>query len=243
MAYVLILGAKSDIARALARQYAAQGYDLYLAARRHEELARDADDLGIRYGVEVRIREFDVLDTATHRDFFARLDPVPQGTICLIGYLGDQSGAEREFQEAGRIIDTNYRCCVSILNIIAEAHEGRGEGFIVGVGSVAGDRGRKSNYIYGSAKAAFAVYLSGLRSRLKASGVDVLTVKPGFVNTRMTEGMNLPARLTAEPDEAARDIFRAQQRGRAVVYTRWYWRYIMCIIVHTPEKIFQRLPL
>ena len=128
-------------------------------------------------------------------------------------------------------------------NIIANDFEKRRSGFIVGISSVAGDRGRKSNYIYGSAKAGFSAYLSGLRNRLHSVHVQVLTVKPGFVRTKMTEGMDLPERLTAQPEEVAKDIFKAQQRGRDVLYAKGMWRWIMLVIKTIPEWLFKRMDL
>lgn len=134
---------------------------------------------------------------------------------------------------------TNYTGVVSLINIIANDFERRRSGFIVGISSVAGDRGRKSNYLYGSAKAAFTAYLSGLRNRLYEAQVHVLTVKPGFVATKMTEGMDLPEKLTAQPDEVASDIFQAQQKGKNVLYTKWIWRWVMMVIKMIPEWKFK----
>ena len=243
MSYVLILGAKSDIAKAVAREYARNGYDLFLAARNVEELEDFSKDIKVRFRRDAQLFEFDALAFDTHRSFYENLPEKPVGVVTAVGYLGDQKKAEEDFEEAKKIIDTNFTGLVSILNIIASDFEKRKSGFIVGISSVAGDRGRKSNYIYGSAKAAFTAYLSGLRNRLYAANVQVLTVKPGFVDTKMTRGMDLPEKLTAKPEEVARDIFKAQQKGRDVLYTKKIWKYIMFIIRSIPEKIFKRLNL
>jgi short-subunit dehydrogenase len=243
MAYILILGARSDIARAVSHTFARNGFNLYLAARRHEELDPDQRDLTIRYGVMVETREFDVLATTGHGAFYNGLGEKPIGVVCAVGYLGDQEKAERDPAEARRILDTNFTGCVSILSIVANDFEKRSEGFIIGISSAAGDRGKKSNYYYGSAKAGLTAFLSGLRNRLHPSGVRVITVKPGFVSTKMTEGMDLPRALTATPEEAADDIFRAWLKDRDVIYTKWYWKFIMLIIRHIPEKIFRKLSL
>ncbi|MFK7924061.1 MAG: SDR family NAD(P)-dependent oxidoreductase, partial [Bacteroidia bacterium] len=117
----------------------------------------------------------------------------------------------------------------------------RGSGKIIGISSVAGDRGRASNYLYGSAKAGLTAYLSGLRNRLASKGVHVMTVKPGFVRTAMTENMDLPPVITGEPSKVAKDIIRSVRRGRNVIYTLWMWRYIMLIIRTIPERIFKKL--
>jgi short-subunit dehydrogenase len=241
MSHILVLGAKSDIAKALSRQYANAGYDLYLAARNILELEKDIQDMQIRYNVKIQPIEFDLLDTQSHVDFYNALKPKPVGVIFAIGYLGDQKKAQNDFLEAKKIIDTNFTCAVSILNIIANDFEKRGSGFIIGISSVAGDRGRATNYIYGSSKAAFTAYLSGLRNRLFKSNVDVLTVKPGFVDTKMTKGMKLPKKLTATPQEAAKDIFDAQQQKKDVIYTKKEWFFIMKTINNLPEYIFKRL--
>lgn len=239
MSYVLMLGASSDIAGAVAREYAKHGYDLYLAARKTDELAAFSNDIKIRYGKEAKPVYFDALDYKSHEDFYAALHPKPAGVICAVGYLGDQEKAQQDFAETDRIIQTNYTGCVSILNIVANDFEQRKSGFIVGISSVAGDRGRKKNYMYGSAKAAFTAYLSGLRNRLYEAGVQVLTVKPGFVDTKMIKGMETPEKLTAQPEEVANDIYRAQSSGKDVLYTTWVWRYIMTIINSIPESIFK----
>ena len=214
MSYVLIIGAKSDIAKATAREYAKNGYDLYLAARNVEELKEFAQDVITRTQNEVKLVELDILDYASHQAFYDNLEEAPLGVVSAIGYLGEQEKAQSDFSEAQKIIDTNYTGVVSLFNIIADNFEKRRSGFIVGISSVAGDRGRKSNYIYGSAKAALTAYLSGLRNRLYDAQVHVLTVKPGFVATKMTEDMDLPEKLTAQPEEVAVDIYKAQQNGR-----------------------------
>ena len=165
------------------------------------------------------------------------------GVISVVGYLGDQEKAQIDYKEAQKIMDTNYTGVVSILNIFANAFEKNKNGFIVAISSVAGDRGRKSNFIYGSAKSALTTYLSGLRNRLFNSNVHVLTVKPGFVATKMTEGLDLPKKLTAKPEEVAQDIFKAQQKGKNVLYTKWFWRWIMLIIKNVPEFQFKKMSI
>ena len=243
MGYVLIIGSKSDIAKALADKYAQAGFNLYLAARNSTQQESFATDLKIRHKINVECMDFDVIDYSSHESFYEGLAEKPVGLILVAGYLGDQDTAQTDFEESQRIIDTNYTGLVSLTNIVANDFEHKGEGFIVGVGSVAGDRGRKSNYIYGSAKGALATYLSGLRNRLYEHNVQVLTVKPGFVNTAMTAGMDLPGALTAEPEEVANDIFKAQQAKKNVIFTKWHWRWVMKIITSIPEFLFKRLSI
>ncbi|MDQ7042220.1 MAG: SDR family oxidoreductase [Sulfurimonas sp.] len=243
MSYVLIVGAKSDIAKELARVYAKNGYNLYLGAREASELEAFKTDLEVRSSIKVALIELDITAYETHQGTYDNLDEKPLGVIVVSGYMTEQYKAEKEWSETLNTINVNYTGAVSLLNIIANDFEEEKRGFIVGVSSVAGDRGRKTNYIYGSAKAAFSAYLSGLRNRLYESNVSVLTVKPGFVNTKMTEDLALPERLTAEPIEVAEDIFKAQQAGKNILYTKWIWRYIMLIITNIPEFIFKKLSI
>jgi short-subunit dehydrogenase len=240
---LLILGASSDIARAIARKFASEGWDILLAGRDPELLSKDAADLKFRYSVDSRPLEFDALDFDSHAAFWDGIDPKPSAVTCVFGYMGDQKVSQLDWSEARKAIDTNYTGAVSILNIVANHYESQKNGAIIGISSVAGDRGRMSNYIYGSAKAGFTAYLSGLRSRLSKSGVKVLTVKPGFVATRMTENLNLPGLLTAQPDKVAEDVFRAYKTGKPVIYTKWFWKWVMLVIIHVPERIFQKLKL
>ncbi|WP_455198239.1 SDR family oxidoreductase [Kaarinaea lacus] len=240
MDYVLIVGAKSDTARALAREYASHGYGLYLAARNCQDLEGLVSDLKIRYNATAKPVELDILDYHSHAAFYNNLDEKPVGVITTVGYLGDQVSAQKHLEETLRVINTNYTGIVGLLNIIANDFEERDSGFIVALSSVAGDRGRKANYIYGSAKAGLSAYLSGLRNRLSDTSVHVMTVKPGFMNTSMTKGMDLPAALTAQPRDVAKQIYTAQQNKKNVIYVKWLWRWIMLIIQHIPEFIFKR---
>ncbi|MBC7908584.1 MAG: SDR family oxidoreductase [Rhodospirillaceae bacterium] len=228
---VLLLGATSDMGRAVARAYAAQGHPLHLAARDAARLALDAEDLRLRSGVDVWTHPFDVLaeDAAS---IMTGLAPPPSIVICFVGMMGT---------DPQLIMRTNYTGPAMVLEAAADFLQRQGGGVLVGVSSVAGDRGRAGNYVYGSAKAGLTAYLSGLRARLHGSKVRVVTVKPGFVHTRMTEGMDLPKALTAQPDEVARAIMEALEQGRDVVYVRPVWRLIMTIIRLLPEPVFKRL--
>ncbi|MFA5519438.1 MAG: SDR family oxidoreductase [Spirochaetota bacterium] len=241
MNYVLIVGAKSDIAKELAKVYAKNGFNLYLAGRNKNEIELMAKDINIRFGVKTLAKELDVTDYKTHKIFYNSLNPKPAGVIIASGYMAEQKECEKDFEKSLNTINTNFTGAVSILNIIANDMEARGDGFIVGISSVAGDRGRKTNYIYGSSKAGFTAYLSGLRNRLHSSSVKILTVKPGFVNTKMTAELDLPAKLTAEAKDVAIGIYNAQRKGKDVIYTKSIWWFIMLIIKNIPERIFKRL--
>ena len=243
MSCVLIIGAKSDIAKEVAREYAKNGYDLYLAGRNIDEMKDFENDIKIRSKADVKLKEFDITNFESHEQFYNSLEPKPLGVIVVAGYMAEQKTCENDWSKTLNTINVNFTGAVSILNIIANDMEQKKNGFIVGVSSVAGDRGRKANYIYGSAKAGFSAYLSGLRNRLYESGVKVLTVKPGFVNTKMTAKLDLPTKLTAQPEDVAKDIFTAQQKGNDVLYTKPIWRVIMMIIKMIPEWKFKGMSL
>jgi short-subunit dehydrogenase len=240
---VLILGARSDIAVAIARSFAHAGANLILAARTASRLEGDAQDLRVRHGVTVSTIEFDVLALARHGSFLDHLGRLPDVVVCAVGLLGDQIISEKDAASARLVMDTNYVAPALFLGEIANRMEKRGSGTIVGISSVAGERGRARNYVYGSAKAAFTAFLSGLRARLARRGIKVITVKPGFVATRMTAGMELPAILTAQPEEVADSVDRAIRRHQDVVYVRRIWTVIMALIRALPEPIAKRLSI
>ena len=240
---VLILGATSDIARACTHRYAQAGWSVMLAARAPEALEPDAQDLRLRHRVEVTCHAFDVLETDGFDGFLESLPALPDTVICAVGFMGNQTVSQTDPEAAARVMRSNYEGPALILGLLAERFVARGHGAIVGISSVAGDRGRASNYVYGSAKAGFTAFLSGLRNRLSRTAVKVITVKPGFVATKMTEGLPLNPRLTAQPPEVAEAIWRAQERGRDVIYVRPIWRLVMAIITHLPEFVFKKTRL
>lgn len=236
----LILGATSDIGIATARYFAANSWSVCLAARDEAALQRNADDIAARGGTDVPVRTLDILNAASFDSFMKDLPRLPDTVVCVIGLLGNQQLGQIDLMQASTIMRTNYEGPAQLLGCFAEAFAKRNSGTIIGVSSVAGDRGRASNYIYGSAKAGSTAFLSGLRNRLARSDVHVVTVKPGFVNTRMTAGIKLPRVLTAEPEEVAAAIFRASQERADVVYVRKIWFFIMSLIAFLPERIFKR---
>lgn len=238
---VLILGARSDIARAVAHKFASLGHPLQLAARNAATLEADMADIGLRHGVPVTLHEFDVLASETHHAFVAGLPELPQVAICAVGLMGRQELSESDPVAAQLVIRSTYEGPALVLAALAIRFEARGSGTLVGISSVAGERGRAANYVYGSAKAGFTAFLSGLRNRLSARGVHVVTVLPGFVETRMTEGMSLPSHLTARPSEVAEAIARAVERRKDVIWIRAIWRPIMTVIRSIPERVFKRM--
>jgi decaprenylphospho-beta-D-erythro-pentofuranosid-2-ulose 2-reductase len=244
----LILGATSGIARAVSHALAKRGCRLVLAARNAGELERLATDLKIRHQAAVESVAFDALDFAGHAAFVQRSTKVFEsgldGVVLCYGYMVDQSLAQADFAEAQRTIDVNFTSAVSVLERLADYFSQRRAGVIAAISSVAGDRGRQTNYLYGASKAGLSAYLQGLRNRLFHAGVHVLTIKPGYVATAMTDGLVNPnSPLLATPEQVAHDIDRALRRRQNVLYTRWFWRPIMMIIRALPEPLFKRLKL
>ena len=240
---VLILGATSDMALAIARQLAIEGYSITLAGRSIERLSAIEGDIRVRHKVIVNSVFFDALDFASHEQFYNALAERPDIVICVFGLLGDQHLAQDDWKHCQDIINSNYTGAVSILNVVANDFERRKKGVIVGISSVAGERGRQSNYIYGSAKAGFTEYLSGLRNRLYRHGVHVVTVKPGFVRTKMIENISTPGPLTASPKQVAKKTSDAIRKKKNTIYVLSIWSLIMLVIKMIPESIFKRLKL
>ncbi len=242
---IVIIGATSGIAKSIAYQYAKQNHSLILAGRDHGEMERLASDIRIRHRVPVCVKIYHAEAYDEHAGFFASCLEEPGmlgGMVLAYGQMEDQQSAQADFRLAKQIIEVNFLSCVSILETAARYFEQERSGFIAVISSVAGDRGRQSNYIYGSSKGALSVYLQGLRSRLFASGVHVVTIKPGFVDTQMTYGLK-GLFLLADPRDAAKKICLAIQKGQEIVYVPGFWAFIMMIIKVMPERVFKRLKL
>lgn len=243
MPSVLILGATSDIGFAIARKFASEKYAVQLAARNVSQLKTFQSDIEIRYGVPCSVHHFDANKFETHQEFYDSLSAKPDVTVYVIGYMQDNEEAIKNWNESLKTINANYAGAVSILNIIAADYATKQKGTIVGISSVAGNRGRQSNFIYGSAKAAFSAYLSGLRNKLFHDKVHVVTVLPGFVYTKMTEHLKLPKLLTATPEEVANEVYIGVKKNKNVVYVKWFWKWIMRIITSIPEPMFKKKKL
>ncbi len=241
---LLILGAKSDIAKETAKIFAENGYDLLLVGRGvQKELNSFAESMGETTTQKITNYDLDILDQQSVEEFFQKLDTIPDGIISFVGVLGDQQEATRDFVVAEKFLNTNFTKIIQILDYFANQFAARESGFIIGVSSVAGERGRQSNYYYGAAKAAFTTYLSGLRNRLFKYNVHVMTVIPGYVNTKMTAGMDLPNWLTVSPYYVAKKIFKAQKKKKDIIFISNLWRLIMGVISIIPERIFKKLNL
>ena len=245
MKRALVLGGRSEIAQALARRLAAEGWGLVLAARRAEELQPLASDLELTLNCEATLLEFDALQFTQLPGLAARVQEAAgefELVLLVFGYMGDQEQVRRDPGEMVRTLETNFTAAALTLGHLANYLEARQNGGIIAVTSVAGDRGRQSNYVYGAAKGGLGLFLQGLRNRLHPAGVHVLTAKPGFVDTAMTENLD-GLFLVASPDRVAGDILRAWRKRRDVVYTPWFWRWIMLAVRMLPERIFKKLSL
>lgn len=240
---VLILGARSDMALAIAHRFAKAGHPIQLAARNAETLEAERKDMALRYDVDVSLHDFDVLETENFASFIDSLPVLPHVAVSAVGYMGEQSENETDLSQAATVLRSNFEGPALILAELANRFEARGSGTLVGISSVAGERGRATNYVYGSAKAGFTAFLSGLRNRLARQGVHVITVLPGFVATKMTEDMDLPEKLTAQPDEVADAVHRAVVTGRNVIYVRGIWRLVMLVIRNIPEGVFKKMKI
>lgn len=243
MKNILIIGATSAIAAACARRWCEGGARFYLVGRTADKLRQVADDLSAR-GAEVGSVQLDLNVLESHADlmleafeWLGRIDVV----LIAHGTLPDQKACEHDATLAIREFTSNGLSVISLLTHLANPMEAQGSGSIGVISSVAGDRGRSSNYLYGSAKSAVTAFCSGLRARLFKAGVNLTTIKPGFVDTPMTKGLPLPGVLVATPDQVAADIVKAIDSGKSVLYTRWFWRYIMLAIVHIPDCIFRKM--
>ncbi|MBN2801318.1 MAG: SDR family oxidoreductase [Deltaproteobacteria bacterium] len=242
----LILGATSRVASRVAHRYAAAGHDVVLAAIELEEAQALAADVRLRHQVKAVAIRFDATDFDAHPAVIAEAAQVLGGidvALIAFGAMGDAARARQEFSAARQVIEINYSAAVSVAELLAAHMVARGKGTLIGIASVAGDRGRQSNYLYGSAKGALALYLQGLRNRLHKDGVHVLTVKPGFMDTRMTWGVDTGRVPVLSPEAAAEAIFRAAERGADVVYLPPFWRLIMGGIRAIPEALFKRMSL
>ena len=240
---VLILAARSDIARATAHAFAARGHPLQLAARDAASLEADKTDLELRHNVSVTLHELDALATDTHSAFVDALPDLPRIAVSAIGFMGEHEENIADPDIGLRVLRSNFEGPANLFAHLANRFAARGSGTLVGISSVAGERGRASNYVYGAGKAGFTAFLSGLRNRLQAEDVHVVTVLPGFVATKMTEGLDLPARLTAAPEDVARAICRAVEHKQDVVYVLPIWRLVMSIIRAIPERMFKKMSI
>lgn len=241
----LVLGGSSSVGRAFARAAADAGSDILLAGRDIEDLRLSTADIRVRSGVAAKAMEFDATAYDTHDALVAACVKTARGTLNVFvafGLMPEQADIDADFDKARRTIETNFLGAVSILSRLAPVLERQKGGKVVVLGSVAGDRGRVKNYVYGSSKAGLHAYVQGLRARLSRSGVRVVTVKPGVLDTAMTWGRD-GAVLAAEPARVARACLRLAAKGPEIAYLPWFWRGIMAVICAIPEPLFKRLKI
>ena len=241
---MIVLGSNSEVAQAFVEKTLNEGEKfskIFLFTSNKETTEKFAKHLEVKYVQQSEIIELDLLKPID----FTSLDGIDSDLLfCATGYLGD--GTEEglyDNRNTEKIIDINYAKLVPVLNFFAGKMERQRSGTMIVLSSVAGDRGRQSNFIYGSAKAALTAYLSGLRNYLFSKKVHVLTIKPGFMATKMTEGLPLNPKLTATPKQAADGIYKAYKQKKNVAYVLPVWRIIMLIIKNIPEFIFKKLKL
>lgn len=242
---VLIIGATSAIAQETAKCFAAQGADLFLVGRNAEKMSAIASDLKVRGAHAVESYTADLSDLSSHQ---ALLDAVLQSmsgldaALIAHGTLGDQKQSEADVQDMLQEFNTNGLSYLSLMTLLGNLFEKQGRGTLAVISSVAGERGRGSNYVYGSAKGAVSLFAQGLRNRLSKAGVAVVTVKPGFVDTPMTAGLKKNP-LYASAESVGKRIHAAMLKGEDIVYVPFFWSYIMLIIRNIPERIFKKLKL
>ncbi|WP_445001097.1 SDR family oxidoreductase [Halomonas mongoliensis] len=245
---VIIFGATSAIAEQTARQLVAQGASLYCVGRNHDKLMAMLDDLRVRASEGQRIDGCvaDLTDSTQHEQLIkagehllGSLDAV----LIAHGTLPDQQACQENTSLTRQEIETNALSVINLLTLLANRFEQQKHGVIAVISSVAGDRGRQSNYVYGAAKGMLSIFLQGLRNRLAKANVDVVTIKPGFVDTPMTAEFDKGGPLWAKPEQIAKGIIKAMQKGKGEVYLPWFWWGIMLIIKHIPETIFKRMSL
>ena len=241
---MIILGSTSEVAQAFVEKVLTAGEKfpkIYLVTSSRETTERFAQHIDVKFLQPSEIIELDLTQEINY-SVFENVDS--DLLFCATGYLGlgTEDGLYDD-RNTEKIIDINYAKLVPVINYFAKKMESKRSGNIIALSSVAGDRGRQSNFIYGSAKAAFTAYLSGLRNYLFSKKVHVMTVKPGFMETKMTEGLPLNPKLTATPKQAAECIYKAYKKQKNIVYVLPIWRLIMLIIIHIPEFIFKKLKL
>lgn len=231
------------MARATALRLGNAGWRLTLAGRDLEALAKTAEDLRIRTGAQVEVAHADVADLQAAPQLLDKAG-LPDAVLVFAGLMTQESGVQTPVSEMAAMMQTNYVGVCAMLQTYADAMVKAGKkGCLLAASSVAGDRGRATNYAYGSSKAGLTAFLSGLRQSLNGTGIRVVTLIPGFVRTKMTDGLPLPPLVTAQPEEVAKAVEKSIDRGREVVYVRGIWRWIMRIIRTTPESVFKRMRL
>ncbi|GAC1349685.1 MAG: SDR family oxidoreductase [Ktedonobacteraceae bacterium] len=241
----MIIGATSAIAHETAKCFAKEGAEFFLVARSPQKLADIGNDLKVRGAQRIETYVLDVTELERHQEMIEKAIATFDGLDMVLiahGTLGDQQKCQRSVSETLKEFTTNCTSVISLLTILADYFEQQKRGCIAVISSVAGDRGRQSNYVYGAAKGALSVFLQGLRNRLSKSGVAVVTVKPGLIDTPMTATVK-KGLLAASAKGVGDGIYHAMKSRKEVVYLPWFWRPIMLIVRTIPEPVFKRLSM
>jgi decaprenylphospho-beta-D-erythro-pentofuranosid-2-ulose 2-reductase len=237
---VVILGARSTIAMAIAHEFAKNGHPVHLIARTSHE--PDAEDMRIRFGVDVHYHELDLADSERFLDLIKGI-PALGIVVSVLGRQEDETRTYTDVDYVQEIVAGNYSIPILTAELSASVLEEKGGGTFIGISSVAGDRGRQGNYLYGSAKAGYTAYLSGLRNKLGKTNTHVVTVRPGIIRTPLTSKQDFPPALMGEASTVAKDVYVAMQKKKNNIYTPWFWRWIMLVIRSVPEFVFKKLNL
>lgn len=238
----VIFGAASSLARGISWALAKRGFNLILAGRDESELSSLCSDVSLRFGVKAEPLIFDALNHDSLPEVWNDLAvkaPDLKGCVLVFGFMGEQEEMSGDPIKILPVLNSNYTGACLLAQLAAKTLEERKEGWIIGISSVAGDRGRMSNYVYGSAKGGFTLFLQGLRARLQKVGVPVLTVKPGFLDTPMTFGKK-GVFLAGNPWVIGEKVIVALEKGKDTVYLPGFWKLIMTIIKSVPEKVFKK---
>lgn len=241
---MIVLGSNSDISLAFIEKILKEGERfplVYLFTSNVDKTMKLAKHIEAKYDQKCEIIEFDL----TKKNNYQAIEHVDSDLLfCASGFLGKNTEEGLyDLENTWKIVEINYSKLIFLINFFAQKMEAKGKGTIIALSSVAGERGRQSNFIYGSAKAGFTAYLSGLRNYLFHKKVHVMTVIPGFMDTQMTADLETPKPLTAQPDQAAQIIYKAYKKKRNVVYVTFIWWGIMMIIRNIPEFIFKKLKM
>ena len=236
MAWIILVGANSDMAKAAAGHFAKNGYNLCLLTRNPKNLNYLVSSLSQSYGVKVISRYFEIEHFLEYQNCWVDLQPFPEGIIYFIGYLGENS-LSISYSQIEKVYNLNCIYAVKMFNYFSLKFIEINRGSLIAVSSVSGERGKSMHYLYNSAKSALSIYLQGLRLKLMDKQIKVMDIRPGFVNTKFTEFYGIKAKMAVSPEYAGEKIFQAYKSSRGIVYIPWWWRWLMLVVKLIPERL------